>query len=345
MDATTPISALRKPTLARLISESLADQRIIKSAEEQARRGSERALQAWFRQSLRLHIAHTEHGLRNERFIDFARKLGVDKSSAYLLRHLHRHEAQITERCLDEAESAAQRAQPFYYPGWLTALGWFHKFGRNAKFGGHTLNGRWNNDDKATPPHIAKRYAAHCTLDVAASDENHVCPKWFTKKQNGLKQEWLGTVWMNPPYSNLPPWCIKAVEHAESGGTVIALLPAWTDAKWFHDYVSLGKVTYLRNRLKFGGAENHAPFASIIVVWTREIVQAARLRQGMGDFSVFGGLERQSPYQFRHPQATRYILTPPVLYQSLDAEHHFDFDHFPTRARRATTACKCRGAK
>ena len=68
-----------------------------------------------------------------------------------------------------------------------------------------------------------------------------MCAKYFTKEQDGLKRRWHGRVWMNPPYSDLYPWCAKAYEYAEAGGTVIALLPAWTDAPWFHDYVSYGR--------------------------------------------------------------------------------------------------------
>lgn len=46
------------------------------------------------------------------------------------------------------------------------------------------------------------------------------------------------------------------------------LLPARTDTKWFHDYI-LGKaeIRFLKGRLKFGGANNSAPFPSMIVIF------------------------------------------------------------------------------
>jgi phage N-6-adenine-methyltransferase len=111
-------------------------------------------------------------------------------------------------------------------------------------------------------------------LDVAATDANALCQTYFTRKQDGLKQRWHGKAWLNPPYSNVAPWCWKAVEYARAGGTIIALLPAWTDGLFFHEYCSLGRITFIRNRLVFGGGPGtHAPFPSIIVEWTPETVR------------------------------------------------------------------------
>ena len=38
------------------------------------------------------------------------------------------------------------------------------------------------------------------TLDAAADAQNHKCPCYYTREQDGLKQPWPGTVWCNPPY-------------------------------------------------------------------------------------------------------------------------------------------------
>lgn len=40
----------------------------------------------------------------------------------------------------------------------------------------------------------------HFTVDVCASDLNAKCSIYFTKEQDGLMQEWPGTVFSNPPY-------------------------------------------------------------------------------------------------------------------------------------------------
>jgi hypothetical protein len=121
-------SALRKnadvPTLAQMISEG-------QKSFAKIRRSSQEALQEWFAQSERLKIAMQHYRLKGESFIDFARKIGVDKSSAYNLVKLWKHRAAITSRCLDEAEKAAARREPFQYPGWLTALSWFEDVSRS----------------------------------------------------------------------------------------------------------------------------------------------------------------------------------------------------------------------
>ena len=80
------------------------------------------------------------------------------------------------------------------------------------------------------------------------------------------------TVWMNPPYgAEIVEWVKKANKEAtENGVKIVALLPARTDTKWFHDDI-LGcrraEVRYLRGRIKFGGASAGAPFPSMLVVY------------------------------------------------------------------------------
>jgi len=123
--------------------------------------------------------------------MDFARRLGIDKSSAYDLVQLHRYRAQIESRCLDLAEVAAKRGEPFRYPGWETALSWFYRPSRwrHRTISVHAADG----EERTTPPHVFGRFGARCTLDVAASDANHLCAEWITKKQDALKIDWPGT--------------------------------------------------------------------------------------------------------------------------------------------------------
>lgn len=49
-------------------------------------------------------------------------------------------------------------------------------------------------------------------LDVAACEESHHAPTWYSKEDNGLIQPWFGRVWNNPPYSNIAPWVTRAWE-------------------------------------------------------------------------------------------------------------------------------------
>lgn len=125
--------------------------------------------------------------------------------------------------------------------------------------------------DWGTPRDLAARMVAKygITLDVCASPENAVVPKYFTYNQDGLAQFWDKEVcWMNPPYGKeLPLWIDKAVRSARNGATVVCLVPARTDTKWWRQLVDAGaEIQFLPGRLKFMGAENPAPFPSAIVV-------------------------------------------------------------------------------
>ena len=58
----------------------------------------------------------------------------------------------------------------------------------------------------------------HFETDVCALPENAKCKHYFTPELDGLKQEWKGRCWMNPPYGRqIGEWVRKAFE---SGGGV-----------------------------------------------------------------------------------------------------------------------------
>lgn len=109
----------------------------------------------------------------------------------------------------------------------------------------------------------------HFTVDACALPENAKCEKYFTPEQDGLQQEWTGTVWCNPPYGReIGKWVKKA---AASECTVVMLLPARTDTAWFHDYIyGHAEIRFVRGRLKFGGCKNSAPFPSMVVIFRRK---------------------------------------------------------------------------
>lgn len=73
---------------------------------------------------------------------------------------------------------------------------------------------------------------------------------------------------MNPPYGReICKWMQKAYESSLSGATVVCLVPARTDTKWFHDFAMMGEIRFIKGRLKFGGSKNSAPFPSAVVIF------------------------------------------------------------------------------
>ena len=112
----------------------------------------------------------------------------------------------------------------------------------------------------------------HFTLDVCATPENAKCQKFYTEQDDGLSQPWTGTVWCNPPYGrNLGKWVEKAyMEHLTEGATVVMLLPARTDTRWFHENVyPHAEIRFVKGRLKFGDSTNSAPFPSMVAIFRR----------------------------------------------------------------------------
>lgn len=107
-------------------------------------------------------------------------------------------------------------------------------------------------------------------VDVCANAENAKCRRYFSKEEDGLKQDWtqFKTCWMNPPYGRqIGSWIEKAYETSLHGTTVVCLLPSRTDTRWFHDYCVKGDITFIKGRLKFNDGKVPAPFPSMIVIF------------------------------------------------------------------------------
>jgi site-specific DNA-methyltransferase (adenine-specific) len=107
-------------------------------------------------------------------------------------------------------------------------------------------------------------------MDVCATAENAKTPYFMTKEMDGLAQPWNHlTCWMNPPYGKtIGNWVEKAA--TSNAKVVVALLPARTCTRWFHDWIYNKpnvEIRFLKGRLKFGGHKNSAPFPSMVVIF------------------------------------------------------------------------------
>lgn len=129
-------------------------------------------------------------------------------------------------------------------------------------------------DDWETPPDLFAKLDAefHFTLDVCADVKNTKCLRFYDKEADSLTKDWNGEVcWMNPPYGrDIGKWMRKAFgSYANGATTVVCLVPARTDTRWWHTWVVGGdaEVRFLRGRVKFVGAKAGAPFPSAIVIF------------------------------------------------------------------------------
>lgn len=132
--------------------------------------------------------------------------------------------------------------------------------------------------DWETPADFFKKYddIYKFTLDVCCVPETAKCPKFFTPAEDGLKQDWSKDIcWMNPPYGReIGHWVKKAYEESLKGATVVCLLPARTDTRWWWNYCMKGKIEFIRGRLKFRGknkdgvyVKHNATFPNAVIVF------------------------------------------------------------------------------
>lgn len=131
-----------------------------------------------------------------------------------------------------------------------------------------------NTDEWATPREFFDKLNAefHFTLDPCALPTNAKCAKYYTPQDNGLSQNWGGEiVFCNPPYGRaIYDWVRKCSEESKKPNTtIVALIPARTDTRYFHEYIynKAREVRFVRGRLKFGNSKNSAPFPSMVVVF------------------------------------------------------------------------------
>lgn len=88
-------------------------------------------------------------------------------------------------------------------------------------------------DSWRTPPEVVDPLHAKFDFkfDMAASDENHLFPLYYTKEKSALRARWGkldGWKWCNPPYSKPLPWVKKAARSRR----VVMLLNQDTSTAW-----------------------------------------------------------------------------------------------------------------
>jgi len=105
-------------------------------------------------------------------------------------------------------------------------------------------------DDYYTPKWIFDALNITFDLDPASpvgGPSNTPCRQYFTKQDNGLVQDWHGSVFLNPPFSKTTPWVTKWLTHANG----VILVPM-SKSKWFNDlWNSNATIIALPSNLKF----------------------------------------------------------------------------------------------
>lgn len=105
--------------------------------------------------------------------------------------------------------------------------------------GNHSQN---VNDEWQTPEmyiHAARRVMGTIDVDPASNDvaqRSILANTYFTKENSALDKEWIGKVWLNPPYSRvIKAFVQKLVDQVRQGNVTeaIVLTNNGTDTSWF----------------------------------------------------------------------------------------------------------------
>lgn len=116
---------------------------------------------------------------------------------------------------------------------------------------GHERPYRGNTNDWLTPKYVLDALGKF-DLDPCASLEQpwRTAKRQFTILEDGLKQDWFGRVWLNPPYGEQTArWLAKMARH----GNGIVLIFARTETKMFFDHIweNADGIFFLKGRISF----------------------------------------------------------------------------------------------
>jgi phage N-6-adenine-methyltransferase len=100
------------------------------------------------------------------------------------------------------------------------------------------------------------------TLDGASEPGNALLERASTAE---TPLPWRGErVFCNPPWSNIAPF----VEYASEAELAVLLVPARTNARWFHRALELGAaVRFFLGRPRFSGGKSNSPVDCLLLLF------------------------------------------------------------------------------
>lgn len=109
-----------------------------------------------------------------------------------------------------------------------------------------------HSDNWATPDYFYNKLNEEFGFDFDP------CPYNTGKLEfDGLKIEWGGVNYVNPPYSQKlkEQFVLKAIEESKKGKVCVMLLPVSTSTKLFHDHIqpNANEIRFVKGRVKFIG--------------------------------------------------------------------------------------------
>ena len=125
----------------------------------------------------------------------------------------------------------------------------------------------------------------------SGSNDNWATPKWlmqFFKDYydpcplnadfDGLISDWGEFTFVNPPYSNILPWVLKAVEENKKGKNIVMLLRVDCSTKWFKELMTNhAHILFFSERLHFNEHPTGFAFPSMLVILEKSGAELKKL--------------------------------------------------------------------
>jgi hypothetical protein len=129
-----------------------------------------------------------------------------------------------------------------------------------------------------TPPEMveaARLVMGGIDLDPATTRDNHTgATTFYTRETDGRSKPWYGRVFLNAPYGvGLAEWMHKLIKELVSGRVtqVVCIIPARTDAGWFHTLCGFGASLCFPRPIKFinglTGKQKDTSWLPIVIVY------------------------------------------------------------------------------
>lgn len=125
--------------------------------------------------------------------------------------------------------------------------------------------GSSKNDNVLTPDWIYE--SLHSEFDF----NNDPCPPGYEKgiSPDGLETEWGERNFVNPPFSQIKKWIMKAIKERNKGKLSVLLLTARINSQYWWNYVwpEASEIRFLQGEVKFKGYDSFLPIPISIVVF------------------------------------------------------------------------------
>lgn len=131
------------------------------------------------------------------------------------------------------------------------------KVARGPHVGNNSGDNEWYTPERYIEPY--RKLVGRIDLDPASCKEANAvvkAAKFFSIDDDGLRKQWKGAVWLNPPYGSgaVEPFCVKLLNELDSGRCTSAamLVNNATETQWFQmSLAQCNAVCFLSSRIQF----------------------------------------------------------------------------------------------